>query len=329
MRGLVTENSKAKKEYYDEFVKVNNIIIINFTETWLNDKIKDDANINEFKCFRVDRKDVTRGGAAIYIKDQLEAKIISKINTGKCEMLAINIERLNTINIVIYRPPDTTLNAFTRIIKELENILECIKPPEPNIIITGDFNFPFIKWIRKPCNGCRWEYIPGASASRDEKSQFIKLILLLDKFNLIQSIEEPTRGNNTLDLVFTNNIDIFIDIGVTKSLLSDHSIIEISTSYKDNQKVEYERTKHQGETDLQHLNYRNENISWSTINEKIKEISWKKLFEGKDVKICTEVFISRIRHICSKYIPHKKPPTGSKILRERKKLMNRIKMLKR
>ena len=84
-----------------------------------------------------------------------------------------------------------------------------------------------------------------------------------------------------------------------------------------------------GETVHQHLNYRNENISWSNINEKIKEIPWKKLFECKDVKICTEIFISIIRQICSEYIPLKKTTTGNKIPRERKKLMNRIKMLKR
>ena len=235
IRGLITENSKAKKEYFEEFVKENNVMLINFTETWLNKTIQDDANINEYQCLRVDRKDATRGGAAIYIRDELEAKIISKVNSGKCEMIAINIEHLNTINIVIYRPPDTTFNIFTSIIQELKNILECIKPPEPNIIITGDFNFPFIKWIREPCNGCRWEYI--TSATTDEKSQFINLMLLLDKFNIIQSIEEPTRGNNTLDLVFTNNIDMFIDIGVTESLLSDHNIIEISTSYNVNKKI--------------------------------------------------------------------------------------------
>ena len=124
IRGLITENSKAKKEYFEEYVKENNVIMINFTETWMNETIKEDANINEFQCFRVDRKDVSRGGAAIYIRDQLEAKIISKINADKCEMLAINIEHLNTINIVIYRPPDTTLNTFSRIIKNCKTFLK-------------------------------------------------------------------------------------------------------------------------------------------------------------------------------------------------------------
>ena len=303
--------------------------MINFTETWMNETIKEDANINEFQCFRVDRKELSRGGAAIYVRDQLEAKIINKINADKCEMLAINIEHLNTINIFIYRPPDTTLSTFSRIIKELQSILEEIQSPEPNIIITGDFNFPFVKWIRETSNGCRWEYVTGASASRDEKAQFINLILLLDKYNIIQSIEEPTRGNNTLDLIFTNNIDMFIDIGVTESLLSDHNIIEISTSYKVNQKVEDVRTNNKGETDLWRLNYRNENISWSNINEKIKEIPWKRLFKDKDVKICSQIFISIIVYICFKFIPTKKPPNSSKIPRERKKLLNRLKMLKR
>ena len=119
IRGLITENSKVKKDYFEEFVKENNVIIMNFTETWLNETIKEDANINEFQCFRVDRIDRSRGGAAIYIRDQVEANIISKVNSGKCEMLAINLEHLNTINIVIYRPPDTALNTFKSIIQEI------------------------------------------------------------------------------------------------------------------------------------------------------------------------------------------------------------------
>ena len=197
IRGLVTENSKAKKEYFEEYVKQNNVILLNFTETWMNESIVEDANINEFQTFRVDRKDISRGGVAIYIKDQLEAKLVSKMNAGKCEMLAFHIEKLNTLNIVIYRPPDTTLNTFSHIINKLQNILESIETPEPTIIITGDFNFPFIKWIKVSCNGCRWKYVSSASASRDENTQFINLILLLDKYDIVQAIEEPTRGNNT------------------------------------------------------------------------------------------------------------------------------------
>ena len=295
----------------------------------MNESIVEDANINEFQTFRVDRKDISRGGVAIYIKDQLEAKLVSKINAGKCEMLALHIEKLNTLNIVIYRPPDTTLNTFSHIINKLQNILESIETPEPTIIITGDFNFPFIKWIKVSCNGCRWEYVSSASASRDEKAQFLNLILLLDKYNIVQSIEEPTRGNNTLDLVFTNNIDMFIDIGVTKSTLSDHNVIEISTSYKINHTKNNEREKEKGETALWRFNFRSENISWDTVNEKIKEIPWKKLFLDKDSQTCTNIFISIISYICSKLMPPKKPHISSKIPRERKRLLNRLKMLKR
>ena len=70
----------------------------------------------------------------------------------------------------------------------------------------------------------------GATMTRDERDQFTKLIELTDKYNLVQAIEEPTRERNTLDLVFTNDISMFTHIEVTKSNLSDHNQIEITTN---------------------------------------------------------------------------------------------------
>ena len=65
----------------------------------MNKTIKEDANLNEFQYFRLDRKDLSWWGVSIYNRDQLETKIINKINADKCEMLAINVKHLNTINI--------------------------------------------------------------------------------------------------------------------------------------------------------------------------------------------------------------------------------------
>jgi len=59
--------------------------------------------------------------------------------------VAIYIEKLNTINIVIYRPPDTGSLAFNKIIDKTKTLLENMDKPEPNVIITGDFNFRFVK----------------------------------------------------------------------------------------------------------------------------------------------------------------------------------------
>ena len=42
------------------------------------------------------------------------------------------------------------------------------------------------------------------TTSDDEKTQFYKLIKVVDTYYLVQTIEEPTRNKNILDLVFTN-----------------------------------------------------------------------------------------------------------------------------
>jgi len=72
-------------------------------------------------------------------------------------MVAVFIEKLNILNIVIYRPPSSLGKNFLEILKKVKDKLNKTKAPEPTIIITGDFNFPFIKWKRGKHGGCEWE----------------------------------------------------------------------------------------------------------------------------------------------------------------------------
>ena len=83
------------------------------------------------------------------------------------------------------------------------------------------------------------------------------------------------------------------------------------------------------EEDLRTLNFHHENISWTLINKILEKMPWGELFEGKSHKECTEMFISCIREICLTLIPKKNYKRKSKVPRERKKMLNRIKMLKR
>ena len=46
---------------------------------------------------------------------------------------------------------------------------------------------------------------------------------------MIQIIEEATRNENTLDLVYTNDKRIVTNIDVNTSAISDHNEIEITT----------------------------------------------------------------------------------------------------
>ena len=56
IEGLVTENSKIKIDHLREYVKEEEFLLMNFVETWLNDTVKEDADIEGYRLFRADRK---------------------------------------------------------------------------------------------------------------------------------------------------------------------------------------------------------------------------------------------------------------------------------
>ena len=315
-----------------EYVSENNIIIMNLTETWLKEEDQDEK-IPNYTTFRSDRKGgkTKGGGTAIYLRNGFEAKVILEDYVESCEIIAIHIEKINMINIVVYRPPDTKLPVFTEIMRKINTLLSEMKIPEPKVIMAGDFNFPFIEWKRSGVGACSWAMKQGTYASEDEKSQFHKLMEISDKYNLVQAIEEPTRKENTLDLVFTNEIDAFGQVEVTETIMSDHNVIEITTDIEWNKGVDVAKSRlDMKEDDLRQLNFHSEKVPWSEIGQILNELDWEIIFRGRNVEECTDIFIEIIKTICLRRIPRKsKKSSNSKIPRERKTLLNRIKMLKR
>merc|ERR1711915_327371 len=92
-----------------------------------------------------------------------------------------------------------------------------------------------------------------------------------------------------------------------------------------NKKVK-EQTK---EDDLRQLNSHNKDIPWAGIKQILMELDWPKIFKEKNVVECTQIFIWIIIIICCQLIPKTINKCKEKIPRERKKMLNRIKMLKR
>ena len=129
---------------------------MNFTETWLNEATQGDPKIKGYNLYRGDRTGRVGGGTAIYVKEEYEAQKISDLSSDGVEMVAVYIEKLNIINIVIYRPPDAQANDFSEVLTKLRGILKDVKAPEPTVIVTGDFNFAFVKWKRGINGGYRW-----------------------------------------------------------------------------------------------------------------------------------------------------------------------------
>ena len=99
-----------------------------------------------------------------------------------------SLEVIGLINILIYRPPHTKSEDFYLVLDKVEEIFKGMRNPNPTILMTGDFNFPFVK---QKCNsldsfnGCMSEYDVNINATVDEKMQFERLTKLADQYNLI------------------------------------------------------------------------------------------------------------------------------------------------
>ena len=325
---LVTMNKKEKVQFMKDYTKEERILLINFTKTWLDESIQDDPKIEGYVLHRGDRKGRIGGGTAIYVKEEYESQIVAKMSTGSVEMVAVYIEKLNILNIAIYRPPDALKHSFSEILKNVKKILRNTRTPEPTIIITGDFNFPFLKWKRDINGGCIWE-IKKVVATRDEKNQFEILNAAMDDFGLIQTIEEPTRLKNTLDLVYTNEVSMFSHVEVLKSCMSDHDRIELTTNIKSNESHIVSCVNQNNENCLRKLNFNFESIEWEEMNKELEEIQWIEVFKEKDTELCLEFLMEVIMNLCKKYIPEKKARNRSIIPKRRKKLFNKIKKLRR
>ena len=76
-----------------------------------------DEKIKNFTAYRSDRtcENKTKGGgAAIYLKNWFNTRLMTAYQVESCEIVAVIIENINIINIVIYRPPDTCYSDFAK-----------------------------------------------------------------------------------------------------------------------------------------------------------------------------------------------------------------------
>ena len=209
--------------------------------------------------------------------------------------------------------------------------------PNPTILMTGDFNFPFVEWkcnTHEKFNGCTYEYNANVNATLDEKRQYERLTNLVNQYSLLQVISEPTREENgkrnTLDLIYTNEIDLITEIGIYASCMSDHHNIEITTNY--NPKIVRNSSKETKEYNkgLRDLHFYSKEINWKEINKRMKEVDWYKIQENMSMIELLEYIMELIMKICESLVPKKregKKTAARRIPKTRKKLLGRMKML--
>ena len=159
-----------------------------FTETWLKCSVPDEPiNINGYQIFRRDRVGWQHGGVCLYVKSSIKCSVLTDYHHPDHEVLWADLRpsRLprgfsNIIVGVIYQYPD----ADGAMMKEyLISSLVSLEVSYPNcaFILAGDFNRTFLPMVQSA----------------------------VKSFNLKPTVKFPTRGDRTLDQIFTNLDDYF------------------------------------------------------------------------------------------------------------------------
>ena len=200
---------------------MNKPYIVAIVESHLNKDIEAaEIKMDNYELFRSDRKDRSHGGVLLYVRQDIPAVQTLSFSNSVCEALAVKVKVLDLMIAILYRPPACGLRDFDEMIQEVKNVFE--EEDTPNKLLAGDLNFPWLDW---KLNDGRNEATLTSKAQ--DKIQSNILLDAMEELYLSNYSREPTRAQNVLDLVMSNNPDMVIDLKVTASAhLSDHHQLE-------------------------------------------------------------------------------------------------------
>ena len=198
--------------------------IIAITESWLKSNHTDaQVNISNYQTLRADRKNRGRGGSLLYIHDTLSITNSKTYDDETCEAVICTIASTNTLVASVYRPPDASSDSFNNMMKFLQLYInsESINK-HVNILILGDFNLPVLRWNDEPVPPqYQYQHLDCADI----------LMSFINKNFLSQYTDKPTRINNTLDLVLSNQPNLIKHVDVSDTELSDHRLVVVKSHF--------------------------------------------------------------------------------------------------
>jgi hypothetical protein len=194
-----------------------NIDIAAISETWLKTIDRDfigEYAIPGYKIFNRDRSNKVGGGVMFYVKNNINATQFTTNENNNNEVLGIDIGSEIKYRIILtYRPPNNSVINDQSLYQYLSQLIN-----NKVGIILGDFNCPEILNVETT----------NADSAR-------LLEFSIDNF-LTQWVTNPTRGDNTLDLIFTTDDNNIQNIEIRDNISSsDHKSVyfELITAIKE------------------------------------------------------------------------------------------------
>lgn len=162
-----------------------------------------------------------RGGVAIFINPRFMSKEVfvecSCTSAYSCDSLSviINPGKFQHLISVVYRSPSASVDDSRGLVNVLSDVRKQVRNCPWSIV--GDFNLPNVTYgavVR--CTTCIHN----------------KLLEFFEYNNLVQLVPEPTRGENILDLLWTNCAELYDNVSVDCPIASsDHNTVHARFMY--------------------------------------------------------------------------------------------------
>jgi ribonucleases P/MRP protein subunit RPP40 len=269
-------SNNFKVEELSMYANIDNLDIIGVAESWLNEDIlTSEISLEGFTVYRKDRsfiKGGRGGGVLLYIRHLLLSTECQELNICKNESIWCKILTLGNHELlvgVVYK----STGADPAEILNMELMLKSLS--NRNLVIVGDFNYP----------GINWKTLEADHASDD----FFNIIQ--DNF-WTQHVLAPTRGQNTLDLVFSSEEGMIEEVTVCEHLAnSDHSIVQFKLIF--DAKID----------SCANFGYNYNRGEYRKMNEWLCQIKWDQVFDQMEVESMWVSFRDTLKVAIDKYVP--------------------------
>ena len=171
-----------------------------------------------YDLYRSDRVNRVGGGCALYVNSSLAVSDKVCFSCANNNLIAVYVEEIKSIYAAVYRS-ECSLADFKELMCVLQNFIDKHSVCGlPDIFISGDFNLPLFNWV------------DGASNPIDQPMYNV-VQDFMDCHFLSQIVSAPTRGENTLDLVFTNRPEYISEVQTSDEGISDHRCVNCVLSF--------------------------------------------------------------------------------------------------
>ena len=187
------------------------------TETCITSDFVDDYILPSNYTSIRDDKCATKHGVFIAHKTNLIVSQVDLIDKKTSEFVLARLQVVGHPDLYIgsfYRHTNSDPSSLKTLHDNIEKLTKGKK--FPNLIVAGDFNLPDINWP---------QHSIAPNPQYGEELNELGLNVMNDLY-LTQMVEEPTRGKNILDLLFSSSLDLIQNVEVSPGI-SDHCSVSL------------------------------------------------------------------------------------------------------